>query len=249
MKRLLFLLLLSAFSLAANESVSVSLRGKPYPLARISPATNTRDAAVIFLPGDGGWRGVAVGMATTIASWGYEVYGFDTREYLEAFSDKKIALSRDQMSEDMRQLADAVSSVSRKPIVFVGWSQGAGMAVTANAGQRPSGSIRGIVTVSLPESAVLGWDWKATLATLARRAPDQPAFAIKPLLVGISMPIWMIHGSEDEYTSAEMGRALFQAASEPKRFHEIRGANHRFEGHRAELYRSIKEGLDWIGAG
>jgi hypothetical protein len=70
---------------------------------------------------------------------------------------------------------------------------------------------------------------------------------VKPLLRGIApTPVWMIHGSEDEYTSLEAERVLFEAVSEPKRFDAIAGANHRFDGHQDQLYRSLKAGLEWI---
>ena len=123
------------------------------------------------------------------------------------------------------------------------------MAVAATTGNPPKNPIHGIVTLGLPESAVLGWDWKATLAIVARRKPDQPVFQVKPLLGGVApTPVWMILGSKDEYTTSEAGRALFQAAREPKRFDEIEGANHRFDGRLTELYRSMKAGLEWIAA-
>ena len=123
------------------------------------------------------------------------------------------------------------------------------MAVVAAAGAKDASAIKGVLTLGLPESAVLGWDWKATVAILARRTPGQPAFAVTPLLRSVApKPLWMIHGSQDEYTTATKARELFLAAAEPKRLCEIAGANHRFDGHREELYRSIKEGLEWITA-
>jgi pimeloyl-ACP methyl ester carboxylesterase len=185
-------------------------------------------------------------MAKTIASWGYEVYGFDTKQYLEAFTGNGRGLNQDQMAGDVRHIAEVVRSVSQKRVILVGWSQGAGMAVVANSGTPTGSPIRGVLTLGLPDSAVLGWDWRATLASLARRALDQPSFAIKPLLRSGSTPIWMIHGLADEYTTPETGRALFQAATEPKQLQEIAGANHRFTGHQDELFRSMKQGLDWI---
>jgi hypothetical protein len=58
----------------------------------------------------------------------------------------------------------------------------------------------------------------------------------------------MIYGSADEYTNTENMRDLFTAASQPKRLQTVLGANHRFDGHEDELYRSLKEGLEWIAA-
>jgi hypothetical protein len=123
------------------------------------------------------------------------------------------------------------------------------MAIAAVAGSQSRNVIRGVLTLGLPATAALGWDWKATLATIARREPDQPSFRVKPLL-GTVAPgrIWMIYGVHDEYTDPETERDLFQAASEPKRLLQIPGANHRFDGHQDELYRSLQEGLQWIAA-
>ena len=238
-----------SLSLFADDSVSLSLRGKTQVLARLRTGARVASSTVIFLPGDGGWRGDAVSMGKNIASWGYEVYGFDTKKYLEGFSQDGAKLSRDQLADDMRRLAEQVGGITKKPVILVGWSQGAGMAVAAASGSQVRSSIQGILTLGLPESAVLGWDWKATLAIIARREPDQPVFTVKPLLRSVApTPVWMIHGLDDEYTTPESGRNLFQAASEPKHLQEIAGANHRFDGHQDELYRSLEEGLAWIAA-
>jgi type IV secretory pathway VirJ component len=231
---------------AADSYLPFTVRGHAQSVARIAPAGDAR-AAVVFLAGDGGWRGAAVAMSKAIASWGYEVYGFDTKKYLEGFSQDGLRLTRDDMAADIRALADSVSAASRKPVVLVGWSQGAGMAVAATAGSSARKSIRGVITLGLPETAALGWDWKATLAAIARREPDQPNFATLPLLTSASQaPLWMIYGGADEYTSQETARKLYASAAQPKKFEQIPGANHRFDGHLDQLYRSIREALQWV---
>ena len=234
---------------AGDETLATPLRGKAFTLTRLESNIKVTQAAVIFLPGDGGWRGAAVSMGRAISLWGYDVYGFDTKKYLESFTEGDARLSREEVAADMRSLARQVAGASKRHVILVGWSQGAGMAVAAASGVQAPGPIRGILTLGLPESAVLGWDWKATLAIIARREPDQPGFTVKPLLPTVApTPIWMIHGSEDEYTTPQTARGLFQLASEPKQMEEIAGANHRFDGHQEELYRSLKKGLAWVGS-
>jgi dienelactone hydrolase len=237
----------AALFAASEEPVPLQLRGKSQMLVRLHGAAQDAGVAVIFLPGDGGWRGAAISMSKNVAAWGYDVYGFDTRKYLETFSANGTHLSREQLAEDVRRLADEVYARSRKPAILVGWSQGAAMAVAAAAASEGNRTIRGVATLGLPESAVLGWDWKAALSAIARREPDQPKFLVRPLMASVTpKPIWMIHGSADEYTSPGDARALFAAAAEPKHLDEIVGANHRFDGHQEELYRSLKVGLEWI---
>src|SRR5262245_20974717 len=126
-------------SLLADDCISVVLRGKTQNLVRMQSSGSGTAAAVLFLPGDGGWRGAAVGMAQTIASWGYDVYGFDTRKYLEANSREAVALSRDTLASDIRCVAEQIAGVGRKPVLLVGWSQGAAMAIAAAAGGKAGG--------------------------------------------------------------------------------------------------------------
>ena len=182
-------------------------------------------------------------MAESISAMGYEVYGFDTKAYLEEFSKDGVRLTQSQMGEDLRYISQHV----RRPVILVGWSQGAAMSVAAVVGIAVRGDIRGVITLGLPETAFLGWDWKASLAIIARREPDQPKFLIEPLLSNRSAtPLWMIHGTDDEYTTTALSQRMFQSAQEPKRFYEIPGANHRFDAHREELNQALKKGLAWV---
>lgn len=243
----LALTLLLTGQLAAADSTII--RGRSVPLMPLPPNTGHATVAVIFLPGDGGWRGTAITIARNIASWGFDVFGFDTKKYLEAFSSDGETLSAQELASDVRAVAHGVSGASHRPVVLVGWSQGASMAVAAAAGLQSRIPVHGVITLGLPESGVLGWDWKATLAVVAHREPDQPAFAVKPLLSATSpVPMWFIHGTEDEYTALTAARALFRSAREPKHMEEITGANHRFEGHQSELYQALQRGLAWIAS-
>lgn len=241
------ILSLLLFTILAGDSVPFTIRGKALELTRLQAASGDAKATVVFLPGDGGWRGAAIDMARAITTWNYDVYALDTKQYLETFSQNGSKLSVEQLSTDMRSMAEQLRGRSSRPLIFVGWSQGAAMAVAAAAGNPARTVIRGVLTIGLPEVGVLGWDWKATLATLARREPNQPLFQARPLLGSVSpIPVWMIHGSRDEYTTSGAAQSLFQATSEPKHYEEIDGADHRFDGQFSKLCQSMKAGLEWI---
>ena len=60
-------------------------------------------------------------------------------------------------------------------------------------------------------------------------------------------PLLVIHGSEDEWVGADQGRLLYERAEEPRRYVEIKGANHAFAWHRAALRDLITEWLDETG--
>ncbi len=250
MKRAIPLLFLASavFCTATPTDANISIRGKSQSIAFLHTPGPSK-GAVLFLPGDGGWRGLAVTIAETVSRWGYDVYGFDTRKYLEAFTETGgSALTPDTMRQDLASVVNSIHARGVSQVTLLGWSQGAGMAVLA--AQQPGAKIAGVVTLGLPESAVLGWNWKDTVATLAFREPDEPHFFVRPVLTALpAVPLWMIHGERDEYTKPHIARALYQAAPEPKRLVTVRGANHRFDMARGELYKSLQEGLAWIQNG
>lgn len=56
------------------------------------------------------------------------------------------------------------------------------------------------------------------------------------LIAAISpRPVLVVVGSADEWVPRAEGRQLFERASQPRRYVEIRGANHAFSWHRREL--------------
>lgn len=59
----------------------------------------------------------------------------------------------------------------------------------------------------------------------------------------ISVPIMVIVGSKDDITKPDICKALYDKASEPKKWVLIDGADHSFTEHRYPLHREI---LDWL---
>jgi pimeloyl-ACP methyl ester carboxylesterase len=243
--RLLLMTAVPVLLYAVDDTPTLTIRGKKQSIALLASPSGAHRHAVLFLPGDGGWRGLAIKIGQVVSTWGYDVYGFNTKAYLETFTQGKSCLTRAEMQRDLGNVVAWIRSRGAQDVTLLGWSEGAGMAVLA-AHDRAA-DFDGVLTLGLPESAVLGWSWRDTLAVVAGRASDQPRFSVRPLLPAISqIPLWMIHGSQDEYTDLETASELHALANEPKRLIVINGANHRFDGRREELFRAIHEGLDWV---
>ncbi len=242
----LALLLLAPALLPATAAESTfNIRGKAQSV-EILPAAGKSKGAVLFLPGDGGWRGLAVTIGQTISSWGYDVYGFDTKKYLESFSDGPTPLTAEQMSRDVNSVISWTSARESAPVTVFGWSQGAGMGVLA-AAVNTNPVLRGVLTLGLPDSAVLGWNWKDMLAAAAHLQPNEPYVEMEPLLRKTkTTPLWMIYGTADEYTNMAVTDRLFAAANSPKHMVKVPGANHRFDSRRTELYQALQDGLLWV---
>jgi dienelactone hydrolase len=236
---------------AAPEKLAVDIRGQSQEVYYYASAVKPPVGRILFAPGDGGWRGFALTLAETAASWGYEVYGLDTKRYLESFTTSKGALRPEDVMTDMRMLAEKLRRSSGDRFVFAGWSEGAGLAVLAGGPEENKKTFRGIVAIGLTDSTVLGWRWTDNVTYVTKRAPDEPAVATASYLPKIApLPFLQIQSSGDEYTSVPLSKKLFEAAREPKRFSLVQAQDHRFDGNQSEFFRALREGLNWMnGAG
>lgn len=200
---------------------------------------------ILFAPGDGGWRGFAITLAQTMASWDYDVYGLDTKVYLEGAGGKNRLRERDVMA-DFAQLAAWIQERRREPILLVGWSEGAGLCLLAAASPDNKDIFSGLLTLGLPEINVLALHWSDIFSELTGSDPREPKFQSRDYLPQLApLPLLMIQSSGDQYVSVPAARQLFAAAGEPKRFALIPAQNHRFDGNHQELFLVIREGLLW----
>lgn len=204
------------------------------------------DSKVLFASGDGGWRGFAVTVAKGIASWGYDVYGLDTKRYLESFTGDSTLKASDVMS-DFRRIADWITQKADERVILMGHSEGAGLCLLAAASNENKRSFRGLVSIGLSESGVLGWRLLDDITYVTKRMPNEPTFESADFLPTVSpLPLLMIQSSHDEYVSVDVARKLFSNAREPKRFLLIKSRNHRFDGNTDEFFRALREGIEWI---
>lgn len=249
--RITWLLLLAAGALWGADGPALAagrnrldLRGQPQDVYYYRPAQTAGKGAVLFLPGDGGWRGFAVDMAESLARAGFDVYGWDVKQYLSGFTRGKQTLREREMGEDVARLAASLRTRGR--ITLVGWSQGAAMAVLAAGTPENQRTFSGAVLLGLPEAGVLGWRLADNLSYLTKGEPNEPKFATAPYLRRVApLRLGMIHSSQDEYVTAETARKLFGLAAEPKRLDVVEARDHRYSGGRADFFRVLEEQVRW----
>ena len=210
------------------------------------PSQGRVQGSVLFLPGDGGWRGFAIDIATVMSQAGYDVYGLDTKRYLESFTGQTPLRETDVMS-DFRDIAAWINQGQVTKIALVGWSEGAGLCLLGAASAEGKNLFTGLITLGLPEKNILGWRTIDYWSWITRKTPNEPVFRSIDYIHRVSpLRLWMLQSTKDEYVPLDSSRALYSAASEPKRFTAVEAGNHRFEGNQAELYRLIREGLRWL---
>ena len=248
------LTLLCALSLAALAQTAgknaVTIRGQQldvyyYPAS--GPATGARlNRKALFAPGDGGWRGWAITIAQQMASWGYDVYGLDTKTYLTGFTGKTRLQEADVMS-DFRQVAQWMTKGANERVTLLGWSEGAGLSVLAAASSENKRAFNGLITLGLGDDNVLGWTWRDNVTYVTKAKPNEPTFHAQDYMARIApLPYLMIQSSKDEFVPFDEAKMLATAAREPKRISVIQASNHRFDGNVNEFYRHLREGLQWM---
>lgn len=209
---------------------------------------SARGRAVLFLPGDRGWHGFAIDVAQAMADWGYEVYGLDTRRYLESFTGWT-ALTADDVARDLVELGRRVGATPQHPITLVGWSEGAGLAVLGASGP-DRGALAGVLVFGLARRTVLGWRLRDDLTWITGRQPREPTADVTPYVSRLApLPFVMLQASGDRSVPLAEAREVFSAARDPRRLTVVAADNHRFDSGRAEFYRSLRDGLAWIDRG
>jgi dienelactone hydrolase len=229
----------------APRENTVVIRGQKQELHHHPPTATPLNRRVLFVPGVGGWRGWAITIAETMASWGYDVQGLDTKVYLDGFTGKTQLTEADIMN-DFRELADWMTHRSAERVTLVGWSEGAGLGVLAAAAERNKSAFDGFAAFGLGDENAIAWHWADNLTSLVK-IPNEPTFRASDHMARISpLPFFMIQSSHDQYTPLDEAKSLFAQARDPKRFVLVEGRNHRFDGNQDEFFRTLREGLQWI---
>jgi pimeloyl-ACP methyl ester carboxylesterase len=242
------LILVFSTSLCAEEPEpgknEVTIRGQVEKIYFYRAEGTGTHRKILFAPGDGGWRGFAITIAEQLAKAGYDVYGIDTRRYLESFTGPTV-LSTGQISEDFKQVARWIQQGGQERILLVGWSEGAGLELAATAENQ--NIFDGLLAIGMPEYNVLAWHWTDFGAQITKTLPHEPTFKSADFVARVSpLPLFVIASTSNEYITPEGTRALFSQAREPKRLVLIDARDHKYSGNTQSFFRALREGLTWI---
>lgn len=89
---------------------AVPLRGQQQEVHYLPARGTSLHHSILYLPGVGGWEGWAITVAETMASWGYDVYGVDTKRYLDSFTTASSTLTETDVMDDMRAMVSGPPS-------------------------------------------------------------------------------------------------------------------------------------------
>jgi fermentation-respiration switch protein FrsA (DUF1100 family) len=176
------------------------------------------ETVVLFFHGNAGNLSDRADLMIRLARLPAQVVMVDYRGYGRSEGrPSEEGLARDAMAA-WRLVVDAAGVPPRRVVLF-GRSLGGAVAVRLASRTEPAGVILESTFTSLKDMA-------------AHHFPVVPRFLIRTrmdslsAIGGITVPKLHIHSRADEVVPYALGRRLYEAAPEPKRFLEISGASH-----------------------
>jgi fermentation-respiration switch protein FrsA (DUF1100 family) len=177
---------------------------------------------VVFSHGNTGAIGHHLGFVIWLAEAGYNVLMYDYR----GFGKSGGIVDRRGMVDDVKAAfayAQSRSDVNADRLVSYGHSLGGAKSVTALA-EAPIKGLRAIVTDGAFSSyrsmaKVIAGQFGANMVT-DELAPKDYVAKLSPV------PLLIVHGEKDELVPISEGRALFEAAHEPKTFFAVKSGHH-----------------------
>ena len=218
----------------------VTLRG--WQCASVSPGRGT----ILYLHGIGDNRGSAAGTIERFTRHGFDVIAYDSRAQGE--SGGEFCTYGFFEKRDLRAVVDLIHS---GPIVLIGTSLGAAVALQAAAGDpriaavvaaETFSDLRTVATERAPFFFSRGAIDRAFSVAEKQAGFDVDAASPAAVAPRIRVPVLLIHGDADVETPPAHSQRVFAALGGPKRLILVPGAGHN-GSLRGEVWREIER---WI---
>jgi uncharacterized protein len=228
---------------------AVEFEGEGVKLAGRWFRTRAKRGTVVFLHGRSDNRASGVEIADHFVGRGFEVIAYDSRAHGESEGD-----ACTYGFYEKRDLVRVLDRVETRPIVVMGFSMGAAVALQAAADDpridavvavSPFSDLRTIVHERAPFFAT-----RRDIARVFKLAEQRANFRadeVSPLAaaVHIRVPALIIHGAEDRTTQPEHSQRIFAALRAPKELILVPN-----RGHRRPLTDDVWREIDaWLDAG
>jgi pimeloyl-ACP methyl ester carboxylesterase len=231
---------------------ALALNGHQLILHLARPAGTGVRRLLMYATGDGGWRGKDLDTYRKLVSWNYPTVGFSSPDYLNHLPHGSETTTPTRLARDFGAIihfAKASLMLSAEtPVILVGVSRGAGLAVVAAGQGALRGELGGVVAVALTKEEEHVRRLRRILGNPAQSRARTPVmietYEYLPLLG--AEPVSVIQSTHDSYLPADAARVLFGPDTERRQFHAIEARDHSFGDARAAMYDAIHASLVWI---
>jgi fermentation-respiration switch protein FrsA (DUF1100 family) len=220
---------------------TVALHERPLTVHVTSNPSRQTEDLLIYVTGDGGWRGKDRDVYSHLQAWGYSVAGFSAPDYLKSLPGEAGTTTPTRLAADFTQIIrtarQSLGLSESVPVVLVGVSRGADLAVVAAGQASMQAALEGVVAIGLTRE-------EEYVHRRRRAAEAVELYDYLPRLGDI--PLSVIQSTGDNYVPAGEARELFGADTPVRRFHAIVARNHSFSNARPALYESLRASLTWL---
>lgn len=204
-------------------------------------------ATLVYLHGVADNRSSSVGVIDRFGNRGFDVIAYDSRAHGE--SSGNFCTYGFFEKQDLHRVID---TIERRPIVLVGTSLGAAVAlqeaaldsrVAAIVAAETFSDLRTVATERAP------FVFTPRIIDRAFRLAEQQGHfdvdAVSPAAAAarIKIPVLLVHGADDADTPADHSRRVFAALAGPKRLIVVPGARHN-ESLRADVWNEAERWLE-----
>jgi uncharacterized protein len=202
---------------------------------------------LVFLHGLSDNRGTSVGIADHYLARGFDVVAYDSRAHGESGGD-----TCTYGFYEKRDLGRVLDRVAMRPIVVMGTSMGAGVALQAAAEDPRIAAVVAVSSFSDLRTAAAErapfFASKGNLAEAFKLAEDAGKFRaddVSPMAAAarITAPTLIVHGDHDDETPPAHAQRIFAALHEPKRLILVPNAGHNHVL-TADVWREVDGWLD-----
>jgi alpha-beta hydrolase superfamily lysophospholipase len=216
------------------------------------PARGVRRGTLIYLHGIADNRGSSLGAAERFTTRGFAVIAFDSRAHGESGGT-----ACTYGYYEKRDLQKVLDTVDARPIVVMGASLGAAVAlqtaaedprIDAIVSVEPFSDLKTVATERAPFFLTSGMI-QAAFATAERQGHFSLA-AVSPELAAarITVPVMLIHGALDDQTPPAHSQRIYAALKSPKRLLIADGAGHN-QSLTPAVWLEIEEWIDGVTKG